>query len=132
MAEINAKHKQFADFYLSDPTRNARQAYKKVYPKSKDNAADVSASVLLKNPKVKAYIEEINQRTTEQVELTREMVINQIIEDRKKANELKQIAVAMKGNELLGKHLGMFTDNVNVKDTTFEDILRRKNEQNDK
>lgn len=132
MAEINAKHKQFADFYLSDPTRNARQAYKKVYPKSKDNAADVSASVLLKNPKVKAYIEKINQKTTEQVELTREMVINQIIEDRKKANELKQVAVAMKGNELLGKHLGMFTENINVKDTTFEDILRRKNEQNDK
>lgn len=74
---MNAKHKAFADNYLKDPTRNARKAYQKVYPKAKDNTADVNASVLLKNTKVSEYITKVEAKTTENVEITNEMILNE-------------------------------------------------------
>lgn len=72
--ELKGKHKSFADIYLKDPRRNARRAYKKVYPKVTNQTADVNASKLLKNTKVLAYIENIERITTERVELNVEWV----------------------------------------------------------
>lgn len=67
----NRKHKRFADLYLKDPERIGRRAYKKVYPTVKNNAtADVNASRLLKNAKVREYIDSIEMKTTKEVELS--------------------------------------------------------------
>lgn len=70
-SNLNAKHKAFADKYLEDPERNARKAYKAVYGrKVKDAAADAASSRLLKNVKVRNYIDVIEERTTDKVELS--------------------------------------------------------------
>lgn len=74
MQGLNSKHKAFADHYLKDPNRNARRAYKKVYPKVKDSAADTNASRLLKNAKVQEYVKSIENKATENVLITNEEI----------------------------------------------------------
>ena len=54
---MTEKQQKFADEYII--SLNATQAYKKAYPSvKKDAAARASASQLLTNPNVKAYIDE--------------------------------------------------------------------------
>ena len=54
---MTEKQKIFADEYII--SLNATQAYKKAYPNiKKDDAASVNGSKLLRNTKVKAYIDE--------------------------------------------------------------------------
>lgn len=55
--KLTPKQKAFADYYIE--TGNATIAYKKAgYSVKSDNAAAVEGSKLLRNPKVKKYIEE--------------------------------------------------------------------------
>lgn len=57
MAKLTEKQKLFVDEYLID--LNATRAYKTVYPNvKKDSSAAVCAAKLLRNAKVKAYIDE--------------------------------------------------------------------------
>lgn len=54
---MTEKQKIFADEYII--SLNATQAYKKAYPNiKKDDAASVNGSKLLRNTKIKAYIDE--------------------------------------------------------------------------
>lgn len=74
---MNAKHKAFLDHYLKDPTRNPSAAYLKVYPKVKQSTADANASRLLKNAKIREFIRKFEDRVTEKVEITTEMILNE-------------------------------------------------------
>lgn len=54
---MTERQKIFADYYII--SLNATEAYKKAYPKIKSiKAAEVNGSKLLRNTKVKAYIDE--------------------------------------------------------------------------
>lgn len=57
--ELNENQKAFCEGYIFD--WNGTRAYMAAYPKSSEAAAGVSAHDLLKNPKVKAYIDEIQK-----------------------------------------------------------------------
>lgn len=61
MTKLPIKHKQFADAYFL--SGNASASYRKVY-KCKIESANVSASKLLKNTKVQAYLEELRDKST--------------------------------------------------------------------
>lgn len=74
---LTAKHKAFADHYMRDPERSGRQAYKKVYPRSKDSTADVNSSILLKNTKVREYIAEIEKKAAEETLVTNKRIIKE-------------------------------------------------------
>lgn len=69
----NEKHKKFADEWLID--MNGTRAYKAAYPSvKKDTTASVNATRLLRNAKVKAYIDEQleimkNERTADAQEV---------------------------------------------------------------
>lgn len=56
--QMEARHRQFADLYLSDPSRNAVRAYQTTYPKAKVKSTWSSASQLLKHPRVADYIKQ--------------------------------------------------------------------------
>lgn len=57
MAKLTPKQQAFADYYIE--LANATAAYKKAgYSVKSDNAAAVEGSKLLRNPKIKAYIDE--------------------------------------------------------------------------
>ena len=99
------RQQKFADEYIIDC--NATRAYKAAYPMvKKDAAAAASGSRLLKDAKIKAYIEEklaeiSSRKTAEAAEA-------KIIE--KPPDEKERLKAA----ELLGKRYGLFTDKVAV------------------
>lgn len=57
--ELNDNQKAFCNGYIFD--WNGTRAYMAAYPNSSEAAAGVSAHELLKNPKIKAYIEDIQK-----------------------------------------------------------------------
>lgn len=75
---LSAKHKAFCDEYLSN-SMNATQAYKSVY-KTNDKVSEAAASRLLSNVKVKEYIQQEQNKTSEKLEITREFLIKEYLE----------------------------------------------------
>ena len=129
MAELSDKQKKFADEYLL--TLNASEAYRKAgYTTGNDKAIAASASRLLSNAKVKAYIEERQAIMQEKTGINQAWVLNRLkdISDRcmqaipvmiKVDGELIESGEykfdsmgANRSTELIGKHLGMFSDKV--------------------
>lgn len=171
MDRLTAKQKIFCDEYLID--LNATRAYKAAYERvKKDETAAANGSRLLRNAKVKKYIDEKMKEREKRTEITQDKVLKELakvafanaadyarvvekeyIEEIKddegnivgqetrtyKAVEIeptnnldkdKQAAIAgikhgtagieiklndkIKALELIGRHLGMFTDKVEV------------------
>lgn len=130
IAKLTEKQKRFADAYLID--LNATRAYKAAYPTvKKDASAAASASQLLRNPKVKSYIDERlaeikSQKTadaTEVLETLTAILRGELTEEapilcgdgRQKLTE-KGTAVKdrLKAAELIGKRYGLFAERVQV------------------
>lgn len=124
------KQKIFADEYLID--LNATRAYKAAYPKVKnDNTAGASAARLLRDAKIAEYIKERMAERAKRTEVTQDDVVKELatIGFAKTAlvNEFEiKTGDKLKALELLGRHLGMFTDKSEVKATvSIEDYLER-------
>jgi phage terminase small subunit len=63
---VNEQQKRFADYYIE--TGNATEAYRRAGYKAKGKSAEVNASRLLTNAKVKTYINElINSKDSERI-----------------------------------------------------------------
>jgi phage terminase small subunit len=75
---LSPKHKAFCDQYLSNGL-NATQAYKSVY-KTNDKVSEAAASRLLSNVKVKEYIQQEQNKTSQKLEITREFLIKEYLE----------------------------------------------------
>ena len=115
---MTEKQKRFCDEYLID--LNATRAYKAAYPSvKKDSTAAAAAVRLLKNVKVQAYIQARIQDRQERTEITQDMVVRELRDiamaeaSDESTSELKY-ANKLKALELLGRHLGMFKDKVEV------------------
>jgi phage terminase small subunit len=77
---LNEKHKQFADEYLINGFCG-RKAYLSVYKSVKSEAtADVNASKLLSNAKVKDYISQKQAVTSKKFDITREYITNEYLQ----------------------------------------------------
>lgn len=131
---MTEKQKKFADEYLID--LNATRAYQAAYPDTKTYVgAGVGGTRLLRNTKVKKYIDErLAQIRSKKIAKVEEILINLTsvmrdetteevvaIEGQKdgtsKAIKIrKHVSVRdrLKAAELLGKRYGLFTDKVNV------------------
>ena len=75
---LSVKHKAFCNEYLSNGM-NATQAYKSVY-KTNDKVSEAAASRLLSNVKVKEYIQQEQNKTSQKLEITREFLIKEYLE----------------------------------------------------
>ena len=127
---LTEKQKLFCDEYLID--LNATRAYKAAYPRVKnDNTAGASAARLLRNAKIAEYIKERMAERAKRTEVTQDDVVKELatIGFAKTAlvNEFEiKTGDKLKALELLGRHLGMFTDKSEVKATvSIEDYLER-------
>lgn len=115
---MTEKQKRFCDEYLID--LNATRAYKAAYPSvKKDETAAVCASQILRNPKVAAYISERQQDRQRRTEITQDMVVRELrdiaMADASDASDSDmKYSSKLKALELLGRHLGMFKDKVEV------------------
>ena len=110
MAKLTEKQKKFADEYLID--LNATRAYREASPAVKsDETARANGSRLLTNANVAEYVQERIQERMQRTEITQDRVLNEIasiaFKDGKPSDKLKAL-------ELLGRHMGMFKDKVEV------------------
>jgi phage terminase small subunit len=76
------------------------------------NGASVTGCRLLADPKIRTLIEARNEKRAERVGLTADGVLEGIKRLSEKAENSGDLNVAMKGHELYGKHLKLFTDKV--------------------
>lgn len=124
----------FANEYLID--RNATRAYKAAYPSIKsDVTAATNGSKLLRNTKVKAYIDEqIEKMASEKIANAREVLeyLTSVVRGKSEAeivviegtgegcSEARTMTKnpdekeRLKAAELLGKHLGLLTNQVKL------------------
>ena len=76
-AQLTEKQRRFCDEYLID--LNATRAYKAAYlTVKKDETAAAAAARLLKNVKVKAYLEERIRERQKRTEITQDRVLREI------------------------------------------------------
>lgn len=126
---MTEKQKIFADEYLKD--LNATRAYKVAYPNvKKDSVASQAGSRMLRNVKVKTYIDERlqelhNERTADAQEImeyltavmrgesaSEELVVRGVGKGSQKIERVKKLPSEkdkLKAAELLGKRFGMFS-----------------------
>ena len=131
---MTEKQKIFADEYLID--LNATRAYKVAYPRVKnDEVAAAAAARLLRNVKVKTYIDEQLEKISSEKIATAEEVMQYLTSVLRGESQSEIVVVEgvgdgcsvartmkkapderdkMKAAELLGKRYGLFTDKVEV------------------
>jgi phage terminase small subunit len=100
---LSAKHKAFCDEYLSNGM-NATQAYKSVY-KVSDSVAGPSGDRLLKNAKIKEYVQEQQENTSQRLNITKEELLRDL-QDIKNNNKGVRDGIAMKAIEIINKMSG--------------------------
>jgi phage terminase small subunit len=104
----NSRHEKFAQGLAQG--MSASEAYRQAGYEAKGGAAEVGASRLIRNDKVTARVAELKERAAVAVSLSREWVLEQLIDNVSKAKSTADYAPANKALELLGKELGMFVD----------------------
>ncbi len=125
---LDERQKKFADLFLE--TGNATESYKQAGYKAKGNAAEAAASRLLRNVKVKAYIDEIAEQNQnnriasrdEILEYLTKVMRGEISEEvpvpTKKGISIVDVDAGIKDRtkaaELLGKRYAIWTDNKNI------------------
>ncbi len=120
--ELSQKQKRFGREYMVD--LNVAAAY--VRAGYSEKGAQSGGSRLLRDPRIQAYIAELEAEATERAGLTIDGVLNNLREDRDAARAAGQYGPAVRADELLGKYLAMFTDvskNVVVDDIPPEDAI---------
>jgi phage terminase small subunit len=129
---VNEQQKRFADYYVE--TGNATEAYKRAGYKAKGKSAEVNASRLLSNARVKTYIDElINGKDSERIakqdeilEFLTKVLRGEVQEEfplgvgkgeqmiiRKELDGKERIKAA----ELLGKRYTLWTDKTQLEGT---------------
>lgn len=133
---MTEKQQKFADEYII--SLNATQAYKKAYPSvKKDAAARASASQLLTNPNVKAYIDErLEKLKSERVadqqevlefltavmrgEVTEPLLVLDGDGYQKVVNAVPNVSTRRSAAVDLGKRFGLFVDKQEITQRTIE------------
>ena len=108
MQKLSPKQERFAREYLLD--LNATQAAIRAGYSAK--TAQEQASRLLSNVMVAARIAELKQERADKVAVTAADVLKGVIEVTLLAREEGDLKTALKGYELQGKHIGMWTEKV--------------------
>lgn len=106
MQKLSAKQEQFCREYLVD--LNATQAAIRAGYSPK--TAQEQASRLLSNVMVASRVAELKAQRADKLARTAQDVLNDIIAVTAQARDEGDLKTALKGLELQGKHLGMFTD----------------------
>lgn len=114
---LTARQEAFARLIVEGKT--ASEAYREVYkPKksTKDETIWKEACCLKKNPKVSARIAFLNTKAASESIITSQEVLENISKiARQEKTDPKGQAVVLRANELMGKHYGLFEENLNLK-----------------
>jgi phage terminase small subunit len=123
---LPSKQRQFAVEYLKD--LNGTKAYLRAGYKVSEKVAGVNACRLLGDARIQKLIREGMARRAERCQVSQDEVVVQLktiafCADERTRDQLKAL-------ELLGRHLGMFTDRVDatvdVKDSLAEHLVKAR------
>jgi hypothetical protein len=106
----NHKHELFAQALAKG--ENATAAYKAAGYSARGNAAEASASRLLRDAKVQGRLIELQERAAVKVELTIADIIEQLQDDRQLAHNIEQAGSAVSASLGMAKVLGFLKDKV--------------------
>lgn len=115
---MNEKQKMFADYYIE--TLNITQSYKRAYgEKMSDEKASANGSRLIRNDKVKGYIEKAmkiksNERIASQDEVLEFLTQTMRGEVKDQLGLETPVKERVRSAELLGKRYEIFTEKVKV------------------
>jgi hypothetical protein len=85
----------------------------------------MQGSRLLTNDDVRAAVEAGTIKKAAAVGITAESVLSGLVRVTEKAEDREELANALRGLELQGKHLKLFTDKIEVKgDDSFAELLK--------
>jgi phage terminase small subunit len=121
---LTPKQGRFCQEYAID--QNATAAAKRAGFAGK--AAHVTASRLLRNPKVASRIGELQAAAAKRAEVSIDDVIGMLLDDRRSARAAGQYGPAVRAVELLGRRLGAFTDRVEISEAqalSDDELVRR-------
>lgn len=90
----NQRHEAVALAYISDPERIGWRAYKSVYPRSTQHAAETGISRLLKNVEFRARVAELQGAAATGAEIQLETLLHEAADIQRAAMEAKQYAAA--------------------------------------
>ncbi len=109
--KLSLREQRFCDYYpwASSGTEAAKLAG------YAEKGAHVTACRLLKKPKIEAEIIRQREIGAERAKIKPEDVINRIFLDIDGARESKNWTSVMKGNDMLGRRLGMWKDSLEIK-----------------
>ncbi len=116
---LTPKQERFANLLVEGKT--AAEAYREAYkPKktTKDKTIWEAASRLKNNSKVRARVEFLRSKAASESIISSQEVLENISKIAKQeSGDSKMQSVILKANELMGKHYGLFEDNLNLKQT---------------
>lgn len=147
MPTLSSHDRAIADLYRGGPDDvrgNAKAVYRLLHPRAKDRTAEVEASRILRKPEVREYLAERAAQSAEQANITEEQVLRDlqhmaamalgkvptphtvVVEGEAVALQIRKVNFqgAGKALELLGKRLGLWTDNHRVQHGSLEDLLQ--------
>ena len=127
MSKLNEKQKAFANYYIE--SLNATESYKRAYNVVNQSTAEANGSRLLRNAKVKNYIDEVMSAKDESriasqdeilqilTDIARGITEEEVVQFSQLGEELRTtrkptIKDRMKASELLGKRYRMWTDKI--------------------
>lgn len=128
--------KVFCNTYLR--TLNATASYKTAYPTcKKDGTARTNGCKLLTNTNIQDYLETQMRIREERTHITQDMVLNELSkiafvcleesDSSKQGKNKVKLVEKIKALELIGKHLGMFKEKVELnQDKPFEVVITVK------
>jgi len=110
LSNLTAKQQMFCREYLID-LNGTQAAIRAGYS---EKTANEQAAALLAKPSIKEYVQSLMDARAAKIEITAEDVLGDILETRKAAKEDGKHSDRLRANELLGKHLKLFTDKVDL------------------
>lgn len=118
MAKLTDKQRTFCEEYLVD-LNGAQAAIRAGYS---EDSARVIASQNLSKLNIQEYIQELQGNRSKSTAITAEYVLTslQAVANRCMEEETYEHAGANKALELLGKHMALFTDRVQVEDNSVD------------
>jgi phage terminase small subunit len=132
VSKLNDKQKAFADYYIE--SLNATESYKKAYGVENQSTAESNGSRLLRNAKVRKYIDDTMASKDESriasqdevlqilTDIARGITEEEVVSFTPLGGELRttkkpSIKDRMKASELLGKRYRLFTDKAELEIT---------------
>lgn len=141
---LTHNEKLLCDFYAGNPDTTQLAAYKKYHPKAADKSCRSNATRFFARATVKAYIAERELQIQNTFQLEQEWVVKELVDNVKRCKQAQPVldntgtptgeyrydaSGANKALELLGRHLKMFTDRVEVSDPLKERLAQMSDEE---